>query len=134
MEKETMKVLYKAPLSNSKMVSVENTLEGLQRLVGGYIQTLPAVSLLGSDRKLTVICDKEAKLKYPEPKANLFINVPPVCDVICGSVAIVAAEGEWFDGLTEDEFTIAEAWIRMVEIVKVGDAAEKRGTYKITED
>ena len=134
MEKEIITVLYKEPGEPPREIVIDNTLERLQQLAGGYIQTLTAVSFLGTERKLIVICDEEAKLKLPRPAENLFINVPPVCDVICGPVVIVAAEDEWFDGLTEDEFAVAEAWLRMVEIVKIGDAAKKHGTFRITED
>lgn len=136
MEKDTITVLYKEPYREPREITIPNTLENFQQTVRGYIQVIPAVTFTGTKggRRLVLICDEEAKLKEPKPLANLFLGEPPLWDIVYGPVVVCAAEEEWFDGLTEDELQIAEAWLRMVEIVKVGDAPARHGTYKIEED
>ena len=119
---DTIKVLYKEPYTIPREVTIPNELEMFQKLVDGPIQAFPAVTFTGQARRIVVICDEEAKLRETPPAPNLFLGEPPRFDIVRGPVVVLVcvAEEEWFDGLTEDELQIAEAWLRMVEIVKGG--------------
>ena len=131
---DTIKVLCKKPYTIPREVTIPNELEMFQKLVDGPIQVFPAVTFTGQARRIVVICDEEAKLRETPPAPNLFLGKPPRFDIVRGPVVVCAADDEELDGLTEDELQIAEGWLRMVEIVKVGDAPERHGTYKIEED
>lgn len=131
---DTIKVLYKEPYEPPREVTIPNDLGTFQKLVDGPIQVFPAVTFTGKDRRIVVVCDEEAKLHDMMPAANLFLGKPPRYDIVRGPVVVCAADDEELDGLTEDEIGIAEAWLRMVEIVKVGDAPARHGTYRIEED
>lgn len=131
---DTIKVLHKEPYTIPREVIIPNELEMFQKLVDGPIQAFPAVTFTGQARRIVVICDEEAKLRDNPPEPNLFLGKPPRFDIVRGPVVVCAADDEDLDGLTEDEIGIAEAWLRMVEIVKVGDAPARHGTYRIEED
>ena len=131
---DIIKVLYKEPYEPPREVTIPNDLGTFQRLVDGPIQAFPAVTFGGQYRRIVAICNEEAKLLELPPPANLFLGKPPRYDIVRGPVVVCAADDEDLDGLTEDEIGIAEAWLRMVEIVKVGDAPMKHGTYTIEED
>lgn len=66
------------------VTNIENTLENMQRIVGGYIE---AVDLIGSD---ILICNEEGRLmSLPECKSS------PIDD-ICGDAFIVGMDGVEF--------------------------------------
>lgn len=80
--KEEIRVIIKEPGEPARVETIPNTLEKLQELVGGYIQTIPF------DRESWLICDEEGKLKgYPA-------NFPLWNDVIVGTAVIVGVDGE----------------------------------------
>lgn len=60
-----IKVLLKKPGEFPALMTIENTLESLQKAVGGYIET---VSLT---RDLVIICDEEGRLKSKEHCCNI---------------------------------------------------------------
>ena len=60
-------VLIKEPGKQPRHVNISDTLENLQRTVGGYIETVTVSA------NLVVICDEEGKLKGK-----------PYCCTICG--------------------------------------------------
>ena len=55
--KKTITGLYKAPGKPIETRTVENSLEALQQLVGGYIETFTIAT------DCVIICDEEGKLK-----------------------------------------------------------------------
>ena len=66
------------------MTHVSNTLENLQRIVGGYIEVLP----IGGD--LLIICNEEGKLE------NLEDNMEYGDDMLVGTIIVVGENGEEF--------------------------------------
>jgi hypothetical protein len=110
-----MKVLYKLPGEYPQVKEIENDLEALQALVGGYIETLDVVSMLGTDRRLVMICDEETKLKEPRPETNLMITP---ANYVLGPVVLVAAEEDYFDSLTIHETEMGRGWLNMVAVKK----------------
>ena len=91
MEK-TIKVIMVDPMKEPYPAEVENTLEGLQKAVGGYIETV----YLEDD--VVLVCNEEGKL------IGLPGNRSLGNDIIAGTFFVVGSndEGE-FVSLTEDK-------------------------------
>ena len=82
-----IKVIYKRwNESLGHICYISNTLENLQKLVGGYIEVVP----IGHDRKDVIICNEEGKLKKLEK------NFLMPFDWIRGDVVIIGTDGEEF--------------------------------------
>ncbi len=80
-----MKAIYKVPRKAAKLVKVENTLEALQKAVGGYIE---CVTLRDGG---VLICDEEGLLK-----GNVLFNQKVEGHMIFGPFLIVGQDGEEF--------------------------------------
>ena len=65
------------------MTNISTSLENLQRIVGGYIETVYFEDIV-------IICNEEGKIRGLEPSFK--------CgnDVICGTVAVMSVDGEEF--------------------------------------
>ncbi len=72
-----MKAVYKKVGEAPQVVDIENTLEALQKAVGGYIE------VIGVEGDILMICDEEGKLKGKA--ANFTVRN----DVIVGDVLFV---------------------------------------------
>ena len=95
MNKE-IKVYVKEPFYAPELRRIPNTLEALQKIVGGYIETVT----LASD--LVIICNEEGQM----------LELPYNCDVngvgFCGTIVFAGIDGE--------EFADApEGFVRMVD-------------------
>ena len=75
------------------MTHISNTLENLQSIVGGYIETvtLPTGCVL--------ICNEEGKLNGLPKNFRYGITIP---DTICGTVIVVGTDGEDFSDVPID--------------------------------
>ena len=60
-----MKIIYKAPGRSAEVRDVPNTLEALQGLVGGYIETVTVAT------DAVIICNEEGRLIGLEPNCTL---------------------------------------------------------------
>ena len=98
--KRKIKVVLQHPGEVSRIVTVPNTLEALQELVGGYIEPH---HICGS---LVLVMDEDGRLKgLPE-------NVRCVqYGTIVGPVFITADQDEDFRSLTTEEIQAARAWL-----------------------
>lgn len=85
-----MRVIYKAPGLPAEIRDVPNTLEALQELVGGYIETVTVAT------DAAIICNEEGRLIGLEPNCTL-LGVHFV-----GSIVVAGVEGEEFTDLSED--------------------------------
>ena len=103
MSKNNMiKVLIKNPGRPARMVEIDNTLETLQGLVGGYIEVvLPERNNEG----ILMIVNEEGKLRRME--ANFALGD----DLIVGTAIFIGEDGEEFRGLTEHEAGLARGYI-----------------------
>ena len=98
-KEEKIKVVLQCPGEISRVVTVMNTLETMQELVGGHIE----VHALGV---LLIVMNEEGRLK------DLPANVRCVqYGTIVGSVFITVADGEDFRSLTTEEIQSARAWL-----------------------
>lgn len=91
MEK-TIKVIMVEPMKEPNLTEVENTLEGLQKAIGGYIETVYL------DDYVVLVCNEEGKL------IGLPGNRSLGNDIIAGTFFVAGSndEGE-FVSLTEDK-------------------------------
>lgn len=89
-----MKVLIKEPGKPWETAEVENTLEALQKAVGGYIETL---TINAETEPLVLIMDEEGRLKHKPYNMNFGRAVLFGTLLLCGK-----------DG---DEFTDVPNWV-----------------------
>ena len=86
-----IKVVLAEPGKKAKVTEIENTLENLQKIVGGYIECVyPFEDNVG------IICNEEGKLIELEPNRVLRDENGNAVDIIFGTFIIT--------GLTEDDF------------------------------
>ena len=90
-----MRVIIKEPNDDARIEDIENTLDELQRIVGGYIEVIP---LTFDD---IIICNEEGKLKGLPHNFNM-----PVHGSIVGTVIICSEEGEGFTDFTDVKCTV----------------------------
>lgn len=96
MKDKQIKILYKEPFREFEERTIENNLEVLQELVGGYIET---VSL---QNNIIIICNEEGKLMGLHP------NIVCGKDIIVGNALFVGFDGrEDFASLND----IQKAWV-----------------------
>lgn len=88
MEKK-ISILIKEPGKDAYRKEIDNTLESLQREVGGYIETVTF------EENLVLICDGEGRLKN-KPANFTFIG-----NVFVGTVLLAGADGADFASLPE---------------------------------
>lgn len=99
-DSEKIKIVIQCPGEISRVVTVPNTLEAVQEVIGGYIETVTLPN------GLVLVMDEEGRLK------GLRENVRCVqFGTIVGRIFITAAEGESFRSLTVDEIQSARAWL-----------------------
>lgn len=104
---KVIRVVYKEPGKVSEEKCIPNELAELQRLVGGYIETvtIPATPDCRREKDIVIICDEEGKLHQAEPN---FICAA-INDMICGPAVIVGLDesGEDFgDIMPEDALAV----------------------------
>ena len=89
-----MKVIVKEPGKPYHFEEIENTLEAMQKTVGGYIETLRL--RFG----LVLICDEEGILKNKEP--NAVVRASGSLHQIAGTFIVCHVNGEEFAGFSAD--------------------------------
>ncbi len=99
-----IKVLIKQPGKAPYTTWISDTLENLQRTVGGYIETVTLT------RNLVVICDEEGRLK----------GKPHNCTVggveFVGDIIVAGVEGEEIVSYPTDWQTIKQAFPGLWEV------------------
>lgn len=89
-----MRAIRKEPGNEPEIIEIENTLEALQKEVGGYIQAI------GIEDNCCVICDEEGRLKGYEQNC-----VVGGIDFV-GPILIVGVAGEDFADLEDAEYVM----------------------------
>lgn len=97
---DKIKIVYQFPGNTSRITEIPNTLEAMQKLVGGYIETLSLPN------GLVMVIDEEGRLKG-RPDNIRCVQV----GTIVGTVVITAAKGEEFVSLTAEQIQTARAWL-----------------------
>lgn len=89
---DNLTILVVEPLKTPRTMTIPDTLEALQDIVGGWIQ---AISL---DETTVLYCNEEGKLKGLTPNRALrvepdgTIGTGPIADIICGTFAICGTD------------------------------------------
>ena len=91
-----MKVIKKEPGKMPVLADVENTLEALQKEVGGMVE---AVTLT---KDLVILCDEEGRLEGKEKN----IEIPKMGIDFVGTVLFVGFDGEEFCDVPEADFLL----------------------------
>ena len=84
-------VLVCEPGGKMEIREIDNTLEAMQEIVGGYIEVIP----LGGDAGLVCVCNEEGKLMGLPTSINVW-NEP-----VAGTCFICKDAGEEFGSITE---------------------------------
>lgn len=79
-----MKAIRKEPGKFPEVVEIPNTLEALQKAVGGYIEVWPVTT------DLAILCDEEGKLKGAEDNCTL------LGEDFVGTILLVGLDGPEF--------------------------------------
>ena len=88
-----MKVIWKEPGEAFEVREVENTLESLQKAVGGYIETFTFAE------EACVVCDEEGRLNDKKFNCRMFGQQ------FFGTVLIVGVAGDEFTDVPEEAVT-----------------------------
>ena len=96
-----MKVLLIEPNKPPRPSDIDNTLETMQSIVGGFIQAVYPFD----DEPVALVCNEEAKLEGLPPNRALRDEEGRFYDIICGTFFLCAAppDRENFESLTEEQ-------------------------------
>ena len=89
-----MRVIYKAPGKPPEIIEIENTLEALQKKVGGYIEVVTMA------KNARIICNEEGRLR------GLPYNITFLGERFVGPVLVVGVSGEEFCDLEDAEYLL----------------------------
>ena len=89
--KNLVRVVYVEPGKPAYAAEIENTLRGIQRAVGGYIQTA------SNEDGTVIVCNEEGKLN------SLPANRRLASDVLVGNFFVIGTKGTDFRSLTDEE-------------------------------
>ena len=96
-----MRVLFKPVGQDAHPLEIPNTLQALQELVGGYIETITLT------RHSCCIVNEEGRLKRLLP--NFYLNG----GLIVGNAVFVGVSGDGFRDITDDEITQCRRKIKL---------------------
>lgn len=101
------------PMELARVVEIEDTLENLQKLVGGYIECLHPFN-----DDACILCNENGKLERAAPCRVLARGC--VLDIICGPMFIVRAPAD-----SEDFASLTDA-----QLERYGEMFEKPITFR----
>ena len=99
-----MRAIYKEPGKEAEVVHIDNDLETLQKLVGGYIEHLTFITGVG------LIMNEEGKLTGMDP------NFRYGYDMVVGPAIFVGEEGEDFTDIADDKAMRVMEFLRWHEV------------------
>ena len=93
-----MKVVVVEPRKQAKIMEINHSLESMQQIVGGYIQTFQL------DDEVFIICNEEGKIEGLEPCRAIWYE-GELMEIICGTFFICSApwDSDDFQSLSEDQ-------------------------------
>lgn len=92
-----MKVLYFKVGRPPVVKDIDGSLESMQKLVGGYIQSMPL------SYNTALVCDEDGKVKGRPVNRVAFTDDGDLIDYICGDFFIVGTGSEDFVSLTDEQ-------------------------------
>lgn len=93
-----MKVVLVEPKKQARVVEIDHSLESMQQIVGGYIETFQL------DDEVFIICNEEGKLNGLEPCRAIW-HEGELIDIIFGTFFICAApwDSDNFASLSDEQ-------------------------------
>ncbi len=101
-----MKAVIVEPMEKPIIKDIENSLESLQEIVGGYIQVIEPFD------DAAIICNEEGKLRSLPLNRALKNEDGSIYDILCGTFIISGLTEEDFGDLTDEQ---AEYYCQMYE-------------------
>ena len=98
-----MNVLIVEPGKEPRAAEIEQTLEAMQAVVGGYIQ-----AIYPFDEPVALVCHEEGKLlNLPLNRALYSLDTGECYDIIAGTFFLCAAplDSDQFESLSEEQIT-----------------------------
>lgn len=93
-----MKVVLVEPKKKARVVEIDHTLEAMQKIVGGYIETFRL------DDEVYIVCNEEGKMGGFQPCRAIWYE-GELIEIIFGTFFICAApwDSESFESLTDED-------------------------------
>lgn len=116
-ERREYAVLYKGIINNRRHVEIipfEDSLEWLQKQVGGYIESFHPTTKL-TENNIIAWINEEGKMLKLEP-TFILTDGPRQIDVVVGNMLFTAINGPDTIGLTPDEVNIVIGWLNDREV------------------
>lgn len=107
-----IKILKKEVGKNAEFTEIENSLEAMQAVVGGYIETVTV------KKNIVIVCDEEARL------SNKHFNISFNGIQFFGDIFFCGVDGDEFTDLPEEDFFTG------VIVTYLKNAGEKHGNDK----
>ena len=114
-----MRYIYKQPLRKHEVFDLPEgkplSLDDMQKLVGGYIESIIVPQLEGyGGGMLAIYGNEEAKLRGMTPNFLLTTSEGTLYDVVCGPVLILnySEDGEKMIDLTDQQILAVEAYLQ----------------------
>lgn len=107
------KVLLVEPQKRPRVVEIDDTLDALQELVGGYIE-----SIYPFDDEVALICNEEGKLRGLPLNRALYDEDGEMYELIAGNFFIIGApeDSDFFTSLTQEQI---DKFTKMFSIIEV---------------
>lgn len=112
-----MKAVLVQAMKNAKIIDIENKLEALQGVVGGYIE-----AVYPFDDNVCLVCNDEGKINGMMPNRALYDNRGRVYDIVFGDFLVVGLSADDFGDLSDEQAKKYEKLYRWPEVFfKDGD-------------
>ncbi len=102
-----MKVIVKEAFRPAQIQHIENELDNIQKIIGGYID---CITIFGGN--ICIIVDDEAVLKMRHPN----VYCPEIGQGIRGTVIFCGVEEDDFRSLTDKEVAVISNYINLFSI------------------
>lgn len=111
-----MKILIIEPLNKPYIKDIDNSLESMQKIVGGLIQAIYPYE----DSNIALICNEEGKLCGLPLNRALYDGTGQIYDIVSGTFFLcqAPADSENFESLTDEQikkytekYKNSEIWI-----------------------
>lgn len=108
-----MRILVVEPQKAPYISEIDGSLESMQKVVGGYIQSIYPFD----DGELALICNEEGKLEQLPLNRALFFENGEIYDIISGTFFLCSApcDSESFASLDDEKLSVAMERFRRIE-------------------
>ena len=96
--RETIRVVLVEPGKYAKVADINCSLEGMQKIVGGYIEAYYPFK-----EEVCIVCNDEGKITGLKPNRAIYGKDNQIVDVIAGTFFICDCSGEDFKSLSEEQ-------------------------------